>query len=273
MNCKWDNETGTYTVDGEKCRKDEFGFPTNHCTARRTCSNHIGLEELTCPRCLGRTRMDLRQIVQRSAELLPEALESGITSEAAWLAGPATDTEAWSWHKAAAKRAQYIAELTGQPATLWHVSLIEDDDDYHPFTVLTRWAWMTVRAYDLPEPDVWTITNAADLIDRQLGRIAQDKGNDFNRLATELRKCRSRVESALRDSTAPERGAPCPTCGDDRVFVRLVREYAHWCDNPTCTQQFHATTDDFDVWVCPRNNDHWWTVGGFAEEQRERTSA
>lgn len=261
MTCRYDSDTQTYLIDGEPCRRDDYGDPTNHCTARKTCSQHIGPNEQTCARCIGRVRQDIRNIVEQAALMLPEAIITGVNSQAANLAGPAADVEAWSWHKVTAKQGR-----------IWHMSLIEEDDDFHAFTVLTRWAWMISNAYDHPTPDVWTVTNAADYLDRQLGRIAQDTDQDFTDLAAEIRKCRRRHEAVLHNSDAPERGAPCPTCKDAGKFVRLVREYAHWCTSPDC-EQFHFITDDADVWVCPRNKDHWWTIDGFADEQRERTSA
>lgn len=271
--CRWDSDAGDYRTDnGEPCKRDDYGDPTVHCTARRTCSQHVGPGEQTCARCLARTRTDIQQIVQRAALMLPEAIHTGIESQAANLAGPATDPEAWSWRKAAAKRAHIVAEITGKPTKVWHVSMVEEDDDFHAFTVLTRWAWMVSNAYGGNTPEVWTVTNAADYLTRVLHRIAQDDARDFPRMAAELRKCRSRLESVLRDGQEPERGAPCPTCRERDHYVRLVREYAHWCEDDGC-EQFHFLTEDADVWVCPRDKDHWWTVVGFAEEQRERESA
>lgn len=261
MTCKWDQDAETYLIDGERCRIDEYGDPTNHCTARRTCSQHVGWGELTCARCIGRVRMDIRQIVQRSAELPPEAVEVGVNSEAANLSGPAADVEAWSWHKVSAKQGR-----------IWHVSLVEDDDDRHPETVLTRWAQMLTEDYGIERPDRWTLTNAAALLDRILGRVAQDDGQDFPLLRDEVRKCRSHLESVLHDSLQPERGAPCPECKPDGHVIRLAREYGHYCFEDDCTQQ-HYDTDEADRWVCPRNPQHAWTVREYENWVEERTSA
>jgi hypothetical protein len=267
VTCKWDSEAQDYlTPDGDKCRHDEYGDPTKHCTARRTCSMHVGPEELTCARCVGRTRMDLRQIAQRSTELLDEAIEVGVNSEAANLAGPATDAEAWSWHKVSAKQGR-----------IWHVSLVEDDDEHHPVTVTAVWCRMLAEDYGLDCPDLSNLAGNVAYLERLLGRVAQDPEQDFPLMAREIRKCRAHLESVLRDSLSPERGAPCPTCAKVGVFVRLAREYSHWCTDEECTQPFHSTTDDFDVWICPRNKDHWWNPQGYAdmleERQAERTSA
>lgn len=263
--CRYDRDTATYlTDDGEECRRDEYGDPTRHCTSRRTCSQHVGHAELTCARCLGRTRTDIRQIVNRSVELLPEAVHVGVDSEAANLAGPAADPEAWSWRKVAAKQGR-----------AWHLSLIEDDDDWHPYTVLTRWAQMLTEDYGDERPEAWTITNAAAYLERVLGKVAQDDGQDWPLFAREIRKCRSHLEAVLRDSLAPERGAPCPTCRDAGTFVRLYREYGHWCLDPDCRRRDHFITDDGDEWRCPRNVDHVWTHERYRSfvEERQKTGA
>lgn len=102
--CKWDGDAGQYLADGEPCKRDDYGDPTRHCTARRTCSQHIGEGELTCARCVGRTRQDVRQIVERASLMLPEAMVTGVDSESAFLAGPAANPEAWMWHQVARKQ-------------------------------------------------------------------------------------------------------------------------------------------------------------------------
>jgi hypothetical protein len=218
----------------------------------------LGWGELTCGRCLNRTRSDIRQIVQRAALMLPEAMVVGVDSEAANLAGPAADPEAWSWRKVAAKQ-----------GVAWHLSLVEDDDDWHPYTVLSRWGQMLSEDYRLDRPDAWTLTNAADFLTRILHRVAHDEHQDYQLLAREMTKCRTHLEAVMRDSQAPERGAPCPDCMAVRVFVQLVRVYPHWCDDPECCRE-HAVTDEADIWVCPRDEAHWWTAEGYAEYERDR---
>ena len=106
--CKYDREFDNYLLEsGVVCKVDEYGDPTTHCTARRTCSQHVGFGELTCARCLGRVRQTIRKIATFSP-LLPTAAEleeygrravQGVNSEAAYLAGPAADPESWMWHQ------------------------------------------------------------------------------------------------------------------------------------------------------------------------------
>lgn len=247
MTCRWDREAEDYLTDGKPCRHDDYGDPTQHCTARRTCSQHVGVGELTCARCIGRTRVDIRQIRDLAALMLPVALGAGVNSEAANLAGPAADPEAWSWRKVAAAQGR-----------AWHVSLVEDDDEHHPYTVLTRWEWMLREDYDQPRPDATSTTSAAAYLELVLGRVAQDDEQDFPLLSRELRKCRNHLEAVLHDSRTPERGAPCPECHDkapNAPAPRLVRQYGHWCEDVDC-ERMHYADDGADVWTCPRG--HEW---------------
>jgi len=88
MNCRWDRDREEYLRDDEPCRVDDYGDPTRHCTARRSCANHVGPAELTCARCVGRTRGDVRRIVDLAPLMVVQAISGGVESEAAWLAGP-----------------------------------------------------------------------------------------------------------------------------------------------------------------------------------------
>lgn len=276
--CKYDRASGEYLIDGEPCRRDDYGDPTRHCTARRNCANHVGADELTCARCLGRARANLRRIPVVSNLMILVAIEDGVNSEAANLAGPAADPEAWSWRK--------IAARTGGP---WHLSLIEDDDEEHPYLVLGRWDMMIREDYGHPSDEPVTIANAAAYLDRQLGRIAQDDGQDFPLFAREIRKCRNHLERTLRTAMMRQRGAPCPECKADAAeeaqaaeregrevrkgsLPRLVREYGHWCDDEDC-ERIHYADDADDRWVCPRNRAHEWTPKAYRDYIEERRTA
>lgn len=256
--CKWDAEAKDYLTDDGPCRHDDYGDPTRHCTARRTCSQHVGWGELTCARCLGRVRQDIRAIVDLAALMPFEALTAGIQSEAAMLAGPAADVEAWSWRKIAAKQ-----------GGSWHLSLIEEDDDWHPETVLTRWQWMV--AEDEKDDRVYTLTEAAAYLDRKLGKVAQDEGQDFPLLRREVRKCREHLEAVLHNGNRAERGAPCPACVEQgKPADRLQRRYGHWCEDEGC-ERLHYLDDSADEWVCPRDRSHVWKHEAYANWIEERT--
>ncbi len=258
--CRWDRDQGEYLLDGEPCRRDDYGDPTRHCTAARTCANHVGPGEQTCARCIGRARANLRRIPIVSRLMMLVALEDGVNSEAANMAGPAADPEAWSWRKVAARQGK-----------AWHLSLIEEDDEDHPYTVLGRWDMMIREDYDHPSNERLTIANAAAYLDRHLGRVAQDDGQDFPQLAREIRRCRNHLELVLRTAATSQRGAPCPDCTSEESGVgpKLVRVYGHWCELPDC-DRLHYLDDSADAWVCPRNKSHTWTLEAYENYIEDR---
>lgn len=248
MTCRYDKAAEDYlTPDGEPCRNDEYGDPTRHCTARRTCSVHIGRDELTCPRCIGRTRADIAWVVNLVALMPVEALSRGVDSEPTNLAGPAADPVVTSWRRINA------ANATG--------GLIGDGiEELAPTEVLGAWQRMVSEDYGHDLPDRVTLATAAGYLDRNLARIANDPGQDWPLMVRDIRKCRSHLEAVLRNGRGVERGAPCPDCtsGETGVGARLVRQYGHWCDDPACTK-FNYEDDREDRWVCPRNREHQWT--------------
>lgn len=227
-----------------------------HCTARKNCTWHIDAAELTCGRCIAGVRRELRWIGDLSALMLAAAIADGLESEAANLAGPAADPEAWTWRKVAAKQGR-----------AWHVSLIEDDDEHHPETVTGIWQRMIAEDYG-HEP-TGSVSAAVAYLDRNLHRIAHDDEQDFPLMRRELRKCRQHLESVLHNDTKRDQGAPCPACKGVGAFVRLERHYAHWCTDEAC-ERFHFTDDGSDVWRCPRDREHWWTQQGYADVLEQR---
>lgn len=262
IRCRYDRDAGDYLIDGEPCRTDDYGDPTKHCTARRTCAGHVGADELTCARCLSRARRAIGQIVDLAALMLPAAISAGINSEAANLAGPAADYQTFSARRAIDKRwiLQNVPERHIERAMR---TLLADDDEHHPYVVLTRWANMLTEDYNHPTPERWTVANAAAYLDRNLALIAQDPEQDFPLLFRELRRCRDHLEAVLRNSHRSDKGAPCPTCATETgKGPRLRREYGHWCDEPDC-EQIHYDDDSGDVWRCPRIRDHWWSEADY----------
>ena len=234
--------------------------PEPHCTGRKTCAVHVGEDEITCPRCIARTRASLRRIPALTALAMPVAIATGVNSEAANLAGPAADPEAWSWRKVAARQGRS-----------WHLSLIEDDDERHPYSVLGRWALMIAEDYghDLP---TLTVTRAAEYLDRNLARIANDPEQDWALLSAEVRKCRRALEAADALAAHRERGAPCPTCKSDdetKPAPRLIRVYPHWCDDEDCARIHHEDASE-DYWECPRDRAHTWTEKAYRDYIEER---
>ena len=245
MTCRWDREAEDYLMpDGQPCRVDDYGDPTSHCTARRNCSWHVGRGELTCGRCMAGVRQDLRWIASLSALMLTQAIVDGLDSEAANLAGPAADPEAWTWRKVAARQGK-----------AWHVSLIEDDDERHPLRVLGTWDRMIREDYDQPTDERLTVNSAAAYLERTLHRIAHDPEQDFPLLAREVKKCRQHLEAVLHNDDKPDRGAPCPACIEERgKGPRLQRRYA---------ERWQAVDDSLDEWVCPANREHRWSEADY----------
>lgn len=277
MKCRWSADAGDYLrPDGDPCRRDDYGDPTHHCTSRRTCAQHVGKDELTCARCIGRTRTDIGQIVVRSALMLDEAMESGgVNSEAANLAGPGAEPGPWSQRRIAMRSHLATWERMGvitEPQHHHARSTMEDDDEEHPYSVLTRWEFMLREDYSQPRTTPTSIAAAADYLLSLLHKLAQDPEQDWALFAREIRKCRAHMESALHDSQALERGAPCPTCAEAKRFVRLQREYAHWCEEEDCCRE-HFATDEGDRWTCPRDRDHWWSEAAYRNYVEERKGA
>jgi hypothetical protein len=207
--------------------------------------------------------MDIRAIPGLASLMLPMSLGGPVDAEAVNLDGPAADPEAWSWRKVAARK-----------GGTWHVSLEEDDDERHPYSVLTRWEFMLREDYGQQRTDATSINAAAEYLDRVLSRVAQDDGQDFPLLAREVRRVRRHLESVIRNSHEPERGARCPDCAKDKPDAmppKLVREYGHWCDEADC-ERVHYHDESGDFWVCPRDRTHWRTAAEYEAYLTERSA-
>lgn len=263
--CRWDREFSDYLLpDGTVCRGDEYGDPTRHCTAKKGCANHVGASDLTCARCIGRARTNIKRIALLAPLALPVALEVGsLNSEAVNLAGPAADPRGWAERREAMYR--HLDTWTDLERITWEqhahaLAAMPDDDELHPYGLLTRWHMMLAQDYGLSLPPWMSISGSATALDVLLHRVAQDSGQDFPQLAYELRKCRQHLETALRTARRSEKGAPCPACIDagEEKAPRLARNYGHWCDDEAC-EQIHYSDDSGDWWECPRNHDHQWS--------------
>jgi hypothetical protein len=267
--CRYDKDTKDYLLpDGEPCKVDDYGDPTTHCKSQRTCSQHVGRDELTCPRCIARVRGNLRKVTSLSALMLAEAIDVGVESAAANLAGPGGDYAIFSARRMIAKRwiFEHLPEAKWEQAM---TNLLDDDDDRHPYSVLTRWQMMLSEDWGHDLPAKLSITGAAAYLERNLARLANDPEQDWPLFAAEVRKVHSHMEAVLHNDTRPERGAPCPDCRADGHVVRLHRVYGHWCEGPDCMRFHHADTSD-DRWVCSRNRDHVWTHAAYSNYLEER---
>lgn len=289
--CRWSQDAGDYlTDDGQPCRHDEYGDPTRHCTAKRGCSHHIGPRELTCARCINDTRNNLNWIPDLATLLTTEALNDGAHSEAAMLAGPAADYPTFSARRALNRRWLY-QHIPNHNLSRAITALLPDDDDAHPFNVLTRWHWDVSLAYNDPLPEVMTTAGSATYLTRNLNRIAHDPDMEFYKLRSQAKKVREHLEAVIHNSTGPEKGAPCPECVADGIEdgvqinpadVRLRREYAYWSyeGEEKGWRLRHRTSPDpgdesegQDRWVCPRDKAHVWGESEYRRWIEERTAS
>lgn len=194
--------------------------PEDHCAS---CGREHAAS--VCAGCLADARTSLGEIARMCGLLLEEAIHKGIDSEAAMLAGPTADPEAWSHRKRSAVADRIDAR--------W---LDEADEALHPLFVLgtweTMWRELCGQAPDDDEP--LTIASAVAWLDRHLSDLAAMPDADFGTFRSEVEACRAHVETVLRDGEQVERGTRCPMCGE----ADLVLAY--------------GMTPEGDRWCCPR---------------------
>lgn len=281
MSCYREPTNGAYFEQGEH---RECGDPNcrgcvpcahDHCAARKSCAQHLPDGHLTCARCLGRCRVNLKRIPERATLMYAAALESGVDSEAANLAGASTDPRAWSERRIAMR--SYLdtmlrrGKITEQQWVNARQSM-EDDDDLDPYLLLGRWDMELREDYGQPSDERVTINNAVEYLDEMLGTVAQDPDQDFPLLARQVRDCLNHLDGQLSILDRRQRGAPCPDCTNDETGVgkRLVRHFGHWCEDADC-ERLHFADDSADEWVCPTDRNHRWdheTYEKWVEERR-----
>lgn len=264
------------------CTHDDHGNPVRHCKAREGCGEHLDYAHpITCPRCIARVRADLAHIERLSALMITEAEVDGIDSTAAYLAAPVTDpahvAELRFYVEGHATHAYRTGRIDGA-MFMRILTALPDDDDRHPLTLLWRWERMLAEDYGHERKGPVTVSSAVSYLSWLLTDMAQDPEQDFPLFASEVRQCRSYLETVLGASRAPERGAPCWKCPEHRETCedpecqgcrpRLERRRAHWCEKPGCTRE-HDATGARDTWVCPTNREHWWTEAEYRKATYE----
>lgn len=212
--------------------RTDHGDPLSHCTARGRCTQHVPEDVLTCPRCLAKTRDTLVDIERMAADLVPEAIDKGVDSEAANLAGPAADPWAMQYRA--------LSAMAGR------IPPLEDDDSRHPLTVLGWWDEALREDYDQHTLTRLTVARAVEYLNGQLDRFAQDEEQDFPLFVREITACRSRLEAVLHDQRGPETGAPCHLCPEPQPALRLKRDD-------------RDTSGASDRWTCPTTQAHAWS--------------
>lgn len=194
--------------------------PGPHC---RVCGrNHA---ETTCAGCIADVRETLAAITEMCAALAAEAEHRGTDSDAAMLAGPVADPEAWSHHKRSA--------LAGRIDAGW---LEHAEEAAHPLFVLGTWEMLGRELLGLaPGGEAVSVLGSGAWLDLHLHQLAE-LADDFDVLRRELNDCRAYVEAVLHDGEQVERGVKCPMCGR----ANLVKRY--------------GMTEDGDRWCCPRRD-------------------
>lgn len=243
--CRYDVERGWLTPEHLRdCNEHDCRgcrpCGEDHCDLLGRCAEHIEHDAgiYTCPRCIGRVKRVVHQIVERYSELPEEIETKGVDSEALNLHGPAASAE----QLAARRRWEADRGWCDFPRTL------AADDPHHPYAVLGRWD-MAIRESYGPETDLFvTVSRAADyLTGPVMERFAHTQ--EFEDFARDVARCLTHLETVLSDSREPEKGAPCPTCRevrDDHKGPRLRKRYGA------------DVTGKDDTWHCPDVPAHWW---------------
>lgn len=215
--------------------------PKSHCDLLGRCANHVeqGAGIFTCPRCIGRVKRSVRQIVERYAELPEEIEVKGVDSEALNLHGPAATAEQLQ----ARRRFDLSRGWCDFPRTL------ASDDPHHPYAVLGRWDMAIRESYGPPTDLFVTVTRAADYL---TGPVLETFAHtsEFEDFARDVARCLTHLETVLSDSREPEKGAPCPTCSEeqpDDTAPRLRKRYGA------------DVSGKDDTWHCPAKPAHWWS--------------
>lgn len=213
----------------------------DHCELNGRCGNHVEHDAgiYTCPSCIGKVKRNVRQIVDRYAELPEEIEAKGVDSEALNLHGPAASAE----QLAARRRWELSRGWCDFPRTL------AADDPHHPYAVLGRWDLAMRESYG-PATDLFiTISRAADYL---TGPVIEQFAHtrEFEDFARDVSRCLAHLETVLSDSREPEKGAPCPTCRDEQPAEKA----------PRLRKRYGADVrGKDDTWHCPIEPAHWWS--------------
>ena len=284
MICRYDTQAKAHLIDGEPCKRDEHGNPVRHCRARVRCTSHLGWDEYACPECAGKTRANLESIVDLMALMPDEAVERGVDSEAANIAGPHADFVSAGWRLVnqgvpGDKVRDELDMLDPYTCLTYHERVIREEMNHDGLTLVSP----TVS--DSAGYLMWVLTDLT----------RSEEGAEMLRgLLGDTMRLRRHMEAVLLDSRTPERGAPCPACVDVLAELRaqleadgvpkeewakgkaprLVRVYSHWCDREAC-EKIHVADDSADVWRCPQDETHEWSHETYTRwvEERERMRA
>lgn len=264
-----------------RCTHDDQGNPVRHCRTRLRCTSHLGWTEHTCPTCLDKIRGNLTAILDTLALMPAEAIQRGVDSEPANLAGPHADYVTAQWRLVNADRAGVE---------------VEELDLRDPYTCLTLHE-RTIReelGHDETTLVSATVAASAGYLAWVLTDLARDEERTpmLTALLGDTAKLRAHLEGAMRDGRTPERGAPCPECvtiqqeTHARLLAdavpkgewpklptpRLHRIHGHWCTKAGC-ERLHYLDDSGDVWRCPVDPEHEWSHEAYTRYVEERRAS
>ena len=209
------------------------------CTARHCVSCGIAHADTahpnTCAKCLGYVREDLTQIAEMTGVMPAEGAHRGVNAQAVALAGPTANPEAWR-HRA-------MSAMFGRVDSAY----LEDCwDERHPLWVLGTWADVWRLHLDHPTAARVTVPRAWRYLNEHLSRMAQEDEPDFGQFVSEVRGCRSHLQSVLHDQAQGDRAnVACFDCGGT-LERRLMERKQHASDHRRDTGGFE------DFWTCDK---------------------
>lgn len=283
--CTWSTEAGWITPEADGGRP----CPKDHCGLRGVpCGHHVKHEAgiYTCPSCIGRTRSDLATIKALCAvELVSEALEAGINSEAANLIGPAS--------LGFAGRQETEAEI--REASDWgrgwcaYPRTEAERLAMHPLRVLGDLDLALRETYGPMTTLRVTIDRAADFLAGLLAGAFPHE-DQFEDAAREIARLRAHLEAVAHTARYVEQGHPCPKCAasvtetgpggaqgsdagpsstdvipgpqngaESRKAPRLLKHYATGSGSD-------VVAGKLDTWHCPADTEHWWSDYDYREQ-------
>lgn len=210
MSCRYEADTNRYMRGEVECTHDDYGDPVKHCTCRRRCNAHVGLEDQTCAACVDKARQRLRDIAAMRTLVPSAAVEAGkVNTELMNLAGATANPLAFTARRVRRAQEQEDWAVIGDPepdsVDFW---LKQQQDLFAP--------WF---GHDLPP--VITPETALKYLDEKLAFLAQKPEADFSQLFKEIGDHRKHLARQLQMKKVVTRGAPCPGCVNRGVYTRL----------------------------------------------------
>lgn len=246
--CRWAGSESprllrSHLTDCEGDCKGCAPCPERHC---QVCGKeHVTVDargdDETCASCIGDTREGLDKIGTMSARMLGEAIMRGINSEAAMLAGPAADAEAWGYRR--------MSAIAGRVDD----AFLEDcRDELHPLWVLGTWEMLVREHFKQPTDERVTVSEARRYLNDHLTRLAHDADFDFAELSKDVLRCVGHLEDVLAEGEREVYGAPCIKCEKPLLRDDQGEDESWWCER--CKRRSNADQYRLAVAVTYRAN-------------------